>query len=241
MLYESTYNQYFLEHSWGPWKKHLYISRDGESGKYTYKYPKEYYDRYKSDKLSKIKSGFVEGNKTDSRWMKNLRRESYKDIQGKSGEELRRDAEADSYEDEYYDSTLDKVINNSVKAAVNALNFGADMKNKAEGYLNRFANAVADAWNGAKSSDRTRVQAGKKFVSDLWDYTKNTVTAKKISSSIQNLVKGAGELVKKTWDDTKKKAKNAKRAVTETARSAKTGIVNTIKGAKARSQGAVPA
>lgn len=205
----------------------MYISRDGESGKYTYKYPKEYYDRYKSDKLAKIKSGFVEGNKTDSRWMKNLRRESYKDIQGKSGEELRRDAEADSYEDEYYDSTIDKVINNSVKAAVNALNFGADMKNKAEGYLNRFANAVADAWNGAKSPDRTRVQAGKKFVSDLWDYTKNTVTAKKVSSSIQNLVKGAGELVKKTWDDVKnsKTVKKAERTVDR----AKETVANTAR------------
>ena len=45
MLYESNYNQYYLEHSWGPWKKHLYISRDRESGKIIYKYPPVEYDK----------------------------------------------------------------------------------------------------------------------------------------------------------------------------------------------------
>lgn len=220
MLYESTYNQYFLEHSWGPWKKHLYISRDGESGKFTYKYPKEYYDKYKQYKRTTAatsKGALMRGD-TDRAI----------DYAKKVGYNAERKADENAeYYNEYYDSDFDKVINRSVKAAVNALNFGVDMKNKAEGYLNRFANAVADAWNGAKSPDRTRVQAGKQFVSNLWDSLSNTVTAKKVSSSIQNLVKGAGELVKKTWDDVKnsKTVKKAERTVDR----AKETVANTAR------------
>lgn len=205
MLYESTYNQYFLEHSWGPWKKHLYISRDGESGKYTYKYPKEYYEKYRPWKKERAK--YVENFVTD------------KD---------RAADENSEYYNEYY-SDFDKVINRSVKKAVDALNFAHDTRVKAEGYLNRFANAVKDAWNGAKSPDRTRIQAGKKFIGDLWDYAKNTVTTKRISSSIQNLVQGAGEAISKTWNDTKEKTKT-------TLTTAKNKLLNTKGKVKASSK-----
>lgn len=209
MLYESTYNQYFLEHSSGPWKKHLYISRDGESGKFTYKYPKEYYDKYKTYKKQNL------------------------DVTGETRK--RADENADYY-NSYYNTGVDKVINRSVKAAVEALNFGMDVKEKAEGYLNRFANAVADAWNSAKSPDRTRVQAGKQFVSNMWNYTKNTVTAKRISSSVQNLIKGASEAIEKGWNDVKnsKAGKTVQRTADELGRK----VRNTVKGVRARAQGA---
>ena len=174
MLYESTYNQYFLEHSWGPWKKHMYISRDGETGNYTYKYPKEYYDKYKTN--SSRVAGFDPTKRAD---------------------------ENAEYYNNYYDTDIDKIINRSVKAAVSALNFGHNLRTKAEGYLNRFGNAVANAWNSAKSPDRTRIQAGKQFISNMWNYTKNTVTAKRIAASVQNLIKGAGEAISKSWNRAK--------------------------------------
>lgn len=204
MLYESNYNQYFLEHSWGPWKKHLYISRDGESGRYTYKYPKEYYDKYKTN--SSRVTGFDSTKRAD---------------------------ENAAYYDSYYNTKVDKVINRSVKAAVKALNFGMDMKEKAEGYLNRFANAVSDAWNSAKSPDRTRIQAGKQFVSNMWNYAKNTVTAQRIAASVQNLVKGAGEAISKGWEEAKEKANKVSNAASE----AKKKLKNKIDIAKARASG----
>ena len=185
MLYESRYNQYFLEHSWGPWKKHLYISREGESGKFKYKYPADYYNKYKG----------------------------YQKLEGDSGKAADRNAE---YYNSYYNTDVDKVINRSVKAAVKALNFGTDLKGKAEGYLNRFANAVSNAWNSAKSPDRTRVQAGKQFASNLWNYTKGTVTARRIAASVQNLVKGAGEAISKSWG----RAKDAVSKASDTANDA---------------------
>lgn len=231
MLYESTYNQYFLEHSWGPWKKHLYISRDGESGKFTYKYPQEYYDKYRQkgrELLAKSKGARMRGDMTRS---SQLSREA-SPYYTKSADES-----ADYY-NEYYNTDVDKVINRSVKAAVKALNFGMDMKEKAEGYLNRFANAVADAWNSAKSSDRICVQAGKQFVSNMWNYAKNTVTAKRISSSVQNLIKGAGEAIEKGWNEAKETARKAKKQVTTTADDLGRKVRNTLRGAKARAQGA---
>ena len=178
MLYESNYNQYYLEHSWGPWKKHLYISRDGESGKFVYKYPKDYYDKYKSYKKSNL------------------------DVTGETNKKA--DENADYYNSYYND--VDKVINRSVKAAVNALNFSADMKGKAEGYFNRFGNAVANAWNSAKDPDRTRVQAGKSFIQNMWNYTTNTVTAKRVSASVQNLMEGAAKAIGNSWGKAKSKA-----------------------------------
>ena len=203
MLYESTYNQYFLEHSWGPWKKHMYISREGESGHFTYKYPKEYYDKYKQYKKANL------------------------DVTGETTKKA--DQNADYY-NSYYNTNIDKVINRSVKAAVNALNFGVDTKNKAEGYLNRFANAVANAWNSAKSPDRTRIQAGKQFVSNVANYVANTVTAKRISSSVQNLVKGAGEAISKSWNSAKAKAENATADVKKKLRDTKNTIKNRVSG-----------
>ena len=185
MLYESNYNQYYLEHSWGPWKKHMYISREGESGKFTYKYPKEYYDKYKNYKKTNL------------------------DVTGETNKKA--DENSDYYNSYYND--VDKVINRSVKATVNALNFGLDLKGKAEGYLTRFGNAVANAWNSAKSPDRTRIQAGKQFVQNMFDYSVNTVTSKRISASVKNLMEGAAKAVSNSWGKAKETASNVKNAV----------------------------
>ncbi len=221
MLYESTYNQYFLEHSWGPWRKHMYISRDGESGNYTYKYPKEYYDKYKTYTKERASNA--------SRSSLDMSKAQY--------DSSRTADQNKEYYDDYYND-IDKIINRSVKAAVSALNFGHNLRTKAEGYLNRFGNAVANAWNSAKSPVRTRIQAGKQFVSNMWNYTKNRVTAKRIAASVQNLIKGAGEAISKGWNE----AKNSKagRAIKNTVEDTKRKVRNTVRGVKARAQGAEP-
>ena len=226
MLYESTYNQYFLEHSWGPWKKHLYISREGESGRFTYKYPKEYYDKYKTYK-----------KEADARTQDALNRGDLKKAveyskKGVYNAERTADRNAEYYES-YYDTDFDKVINRSVKAAVNALNFGLDMKDKAEGYLNRFANSVANAWNKTTSAVSSYAQKGKSFLSGAGYLTSTAakVIAPKVASSVQNLVKGAGEAISKTWN-------NAKTKVNETAENVKKKVKNTVSVARARASGA---
>lgn len=227
MLYESRYNQYFLEHSWGPWKKHMYISREGESGKFTYKYPPEYYMKYGKRRTDKM---YVNGNK----WLEARQAGDTKKADA-LWEERRKIAQKNptrdsEYYNEYYNTDVDKVINRSVKAAVKALNFGMDLKGKAEGYLNRFANAVSNAWNSAKSPDRTRVQAGKQFVSNLLDYTKGTVTAKRISASVQNLVKGASEAISKSWGRGKDTASKAAESAKDTLKKTRKKIGDRVGG-----------
>lgn len=200
MLYESNYNQYFLEHSWGPWKKHLYISREGESGRFTYKYPKEYYDKYKTN--STRVEGYESGKRAD---------------------------ENAAYYDSYYNG-VDKVINRSVKAAVKALNFGLDMKDKAENYLNRFGNAVANAWNKTKTAVSSFASAGKTFLKGTGYIAKTAarVTMPKVAASVQNLIKGAGEAVSKGWNSAKEGARKAGETVKTAASNAKTAVTNTV-------------
>lgn len=229
MLYESTYNQYFLEHSWGPWKKHMYISRDEKNGRFVYKYPKEYYEKYNTFKKDRLDKAIAD-TKRGAGPTKNIANANYD-----SSRSANQNA---AYYNSYYNIGIDKVINRSVKAAVKAMNFGLDMKEKAEGYLNRFAKAVSNAWNGAKSPDRTRVQAGKQFVSNMWNYTKNTVTAKRISSSIQNLIKGAGEAISKGWNEAKDTANKAKQKVTTTVDELGRKVRNTVTDARLRARGA---
>lgn len=221
MLYESTYNQYFLEHSWGPWKKHLYISRDGESGKFTYKYPKEYYQKYRTFNSNRVTNALVEGRTNDAIALRN-----------KSGS---RDAE---FYNEYYNTGVDKVINRSVKAAVKALNFGVELKGKAEDYLNRFGNAVANAWNTTKSKASAYAQTGKNFVSNLANKVTSNVTVQRISASVKNLIQGAGAAIEETWNDAKKTANKVKKQVTTTADELGWKVRNTVKGVRARAQGA---
>ena len=199
MLYESTYNQYFLEHSWGPWKKHLYISRDGESGKYTYKYPKEYYDKYRAYQYDKANAAY-----------RNPEFKSIDERQNYIDKVFNKKADKDSeYYNSYYND-IDKVINRSVKAAVNALNFGSELKGKAEGYLNRFANAVANAWDSGTSKVSSYAAAGKSYVQGA-GYLASTaakVVAPKVSASVQNLVKGAKTAISNSWGKLKSKVSN---------------------------------
>ena len=203
MLYESNYNQYYLEHSWGPWKNHLYISRDGESGKFKYTYPKDYYDKYREQKG--LLNYTMVGNKG---------------------------AEADKeFESSYYSKNIDKVINGAVKTTVNALNFGLDLKGKAEGYLTRFGNAVANSWNNAKSFTSTQYNAGKQFVSNLWDSAKNVVTSKRISASVQNLMQGAAKAIGNSWGKAKNAAGTAANNIKNTASNTAQNVKNTVSNA----------
>lgn len=228
MLYESTYNQYFLEHSWGPWKKHMYISREGESGKFTYKYPREYYEKYekrRNDKLYKNGNEWLKAYQAGDTEKANALWDKQKKIENK---DATRDSE---YYNEYYNTGVDKVINRSVKAAVKALNFGVELKGKAEDYLNRFGNAVANAWNTTKSKASAYAQTGKNFVSNLANKVTSNVTVQRISASVKNLIQGAGAAIEETWNDAKKK-------VTTTADELGRKVRNTVKGVRARAQGA---
>ena len=215
MLYESNYNQYFLEHSWGPWKKHLYISRDEKNGKFVYKYPQEYYEKYRNAEATKFASQGKRG--------------LYKYTQGASNEELEKMG-ANNYNDTFYNTSFDKVINNSVKAAVSALNFGMDMKDKAENYLTRFGNAVANAWNKTKTAVSSFASTGKRYLKGAGYLAKTVVkvTAPKVAASVRNLIKGAGEAVSKGWKKVKDSAQNVK-----------TNVSNTIKAIDAKRKGAV--
>ena len=228
MLYESRYNQYFLEHSSGPWKKHLYISRDGTSGRFVYKYPKEYYDKYR------VAKDVDTGEIRDPLNVRGGHRYTFEDRSSKPADKN------SEYYNEYYNTGIDKVINRSVKKAVDALNFGLDMKEKAEGYLNRFANSVADAWNKTKSSVSSFASKGKSFLSGT-GYLASTaakVVAPKVASSVKNLIEGAAEAVKNTWKEVKnnKTVKKITNAADELGRK----VRNTVKGTKARAQGAQP-
>lgn len=200
MLYESTYNQYFLEHSWGPWKKHMYISRDEKNGRFVYKYPKEYYEKYEKRRADKM---YTDGNE----WLKARQAGDtekanalWKERQKIAQKDATRDSE---YYNEYYNTDVDKVINRSVKSAVKALNFGMDMKEKAEGYLNRFAKAVSNAWNSTKGKVSSYTNTGKSFLQGVGYLTKTAakVVTPRIAASVQNLIKGASEAISKGWNN----------------------------------------
>lgn len=219
MLYESEYNQYFLEHSWGPWKKHLYISRDEKDGHFVYKYPPEYYNKYRGWKQTRAEAAVDDMKKGWGSTSKNVANANY---------DRSRSADQNvQYYNEYYNTGVDKFINRSVKAAVKALNFGLDMKEKAEGYLTRFGNAVAGAWNNAKTkvTSNATFQAGKNFVSNMANQVKSNVTVQRVASSIQNLIKGAGEAVSKGWNAAKTGARNAAKSVSDTV----TNTVNKLR------------
>lgn len=202
MLYESTYNQYFLEHSWGDWKNHLYISKEKKDGKWVYHYPQSYYDQYKQELMTRA--------------AKNRNRNAYNKYANLSNEDIDNSKSQSRYFNLYAErrageaTGVEKIINNSVKAAVNVLNFGADMKDKATDYLNRFGNAVANAWNNTKSKISSFAGKGKSFLKGAGYLASKAseVIAPRVSASVKNLIKGAGEAISKGWNSAKDTVSN---------------------------------